>query len=289
MVRSYRKLAVALATVLTAGVLAPLALSSAGAATTTSPVVPLVQELSFPYPAPVAGKTDVYAVHGLNLAGQTAQADRGTPVTVCAGGSVLIADFQFGDISPKVTLDSGSTVDIAVFAGANQPCTGSNPLISQSVTVPMSPVVALVATSGPGTFKPLLWAYGLQVATPAGCEQAVTDRLSPQAVVPPDARLQAAHAAAADQVDVLVNDTSVGQLIYGEIISQDVVAGTYKVQVNLNGTAIVGPTDVTLAACQGKVLYVVGNQPLPESTTTTTTTAPQTGAGNQVVTPAFTG
>jgi hypothetical protein len=275
---------VALAVALTAAA-GVVALPGAGAATTT-PVVPIIQDLSFPYPLPSAGKTDIYAVHGLNLAGQDAQADRGTPVTVCAGGSTLVADFQFGDIAGPVTLDTGATVEIKVFAGASQDCAGTSPLITQSVTVPATSAAALVATAGPGATAPSLQPVVLDVTTPPACvENGPAGLREPAAVVLENARLQAAHDAAAGQVDVKVNNTSLGQLAFGETLARNVVAGTYSVQVDLSGTAIVGPVDVTLAACEGKVMYVVGNQPVAQPTTTTT--APPEVA--PVVTPAFTG
>ena len=60
-----------------------------GAAASPTPVVAITQTIDLPYSTPLAGKTDVYAVHGLNLAGQTTPAAGGTNVTVCANGAVL--------------------------------------------------------------------------------------------------------------------------------------------------------------------------------------------------------
>ena len=66
--------------------------------------------------------TDVFVVHGLNLDGQSAQADGGTNVTVCAGDTALIQDFEFGQIIGPVALPSGSAVPISVYLGAEVDC-----------------------------------------------------------------------------------------------------------------------------------------------------------------------
>lgn len=272
-----------------------VASAGAGAAASPTPVVAITQTISLPYATPLAGKTDVYAVHGLNLAGQTTPAAGGTDVTVCANGAVLIADFQFGQISPKVTLDTGATIALKVFVGANQPCTGTSPLISQDVTVPDVDAVALVATSGPGTFAPTLAPFVLDVTTPPACfpVPAKAD------AVGSDARLQAVHAAAAGPVTLSVDGSTLpGTLAYGATASNDVPSDIYTVAVNLNGTPIVGPVDLDLAACTSTVAYVVGNQapPTPTTTTTstttsttTTTTPPSAAAAAVAATPRFTG
>lgn len=267
--------------------------SGASAAPTPTPVVAITQGFTVPYSAPLAGKTDVYAVHGLNLAGQTSAAAGGTDVTVCANGAVLIADFQFGQVSPKVTLDTGSTVALTVFGGANQPCTSASPLITQSVTVPDVDAVALVATSGPGTFAPALTPIVLDVTTLPAC----TDAGAPtDAVVQPDARLQAVHTAAAGPVTLAVDGSTLpGTLAFGETATNNVVENTYSVAVNLDGTPIVGPVDLTLGLCTGTIVYVVGNQTVPTPTTTTTapttttTTPPRTATVAVTASPRFTG
>jgi hypothetical protein len=87
---------------------------------------------------------------------------------VCADGTQLLGDFQFGDITPAVPLPVGTTIGIDVFVGAEVACDSPDePTISQDVTVPDGDV-ALVATAGPGgdpELAPLL----LNTSTPEGC------------------------------------------------------------------------------------------------------------------------
>ncbi len=93
--------------------------------------------------------TDVFVVHGLNVDGQSAQADGGTNVTVCAGDTALIPDFEFGQIVGPVALPSGAAVDIQVYTNGGVDCAapiGETLLIDQSVT-PSGAAVAVVATS----------------------------------------------------------------------------------------------------------------------------------------------
>ena len=81
--------------------------------------------------------TDVFVVHGLNLDGQSAQADGGTNVTVCAGDAALIEDFEFGQIIGPVELPSGGAVPVVVYGGASVDCAapgGATALITQEVT-----------------------------------------------------------------------------------------------------------------------------------------------------------
>ena len=93
--------------------------------------------------------TDVFVVHGLNVGGQSAQADGGTNVTVCAGDTALIPDFEFGQIVGPVALPSGAAVGIQVYTNGGVDCAapiGETLLIDQSVT-PSGRPVAVVATS----------------------------------------------------------------------------------------------------------------------------------------------
>ena len=148
----------------------------------------------------------MFVVHGLNLDGQSAQADGGTSVTVCAGTDALIPDFQFGQIAGPVALPSGSAVPISVYLGAEVDCAdpGADPSIAQEVT-PSGAAVAVVATSAGGTLA--LTPFELN----ARCSDAGNGRLT------------GLHASAATgEVDVLVGGASAGLLSFGESLDADV-------------------------------------------------------------------
>ena len=266
--------------------------TSAGAAATTTPVVPIIQNIpigSLPVLVPVGASAAVYAIHGLNLDGQDAQSDGGTPVTVCADGATLIGDFQFGDIGGPVPLPYGADVNIAVYLGANVPCGSATPAIDQDITVPAVPAVALVATAGPNGVLTLLPVV-LDVDVPFRCDSSQLDSLNtPQGNgANYESRLGAVHAAAAPEVAVSVDGTTAGELVFGESLFADVPANTYSVEVTLGGTPIVGPADIDIPECTLTVVYVVGNQPVA-APVTTTTTGPAPAAAAVTARPAFTG
>jgi len=268
-------------------------LSSAGGAATTSPYVALAQTIDVPPVNVTQGDTQVYLVHGLNLAGQHAQSDRGNAMTVCADGAALIADFQFGDISGPAPLASGSTVAIKVFIGAGVDCASTAPpFISQQVTVPAAEAVALVATSGPGTFTPALIPVVLNVTAPAGCALADAPKTAAPAQVQALGRIQAVHAAAAPTLTIdIAAALAGGPLSYGETLDADLApTGTYPVAAFLDPVTpvLASPVLVDLKACTSTVVYVVGDQTLPEPTTTTTA-PPAPAAVAATAAPSFTG
>ena len=194
--------------------------------------------------------TDVYVLHGLNLDGQTAATDGGTPVTVCNDLKTIVADFQFGDVIGPLALPSDVEINLQVYDGVVDCATiEATPIIFADV-IPTGAAVALVATSPPGLeLAPELAAFPLDTAcTKAG-----------QGV------LVAAHAAAAPEVDVQVNGTSAGMLTYGESLAAPLVAATYSVAVLLGGTPIVGPADVPVTNANLTGVFVVGNQPTSET------------------------
>ncbi|MCU0267389.1 MAG: DUF4397 domain-containing protein [Acidimicrobiales bacterium] len=202
-------------------------------------------------PASAQGTTQVWAVHGLNLAGQDSQTDGGTPVTVCAGTSTVDADFQFGDVIGPLPLTSGTEVNIIVWAGAGVDCAApglATVLIDQKVT-PTGDAVALVASLpyGPTEPAPQLAPIPLDIdCTPAG-----------------QGRVTAAHTAYAPEVDVVVNDQPVTALEYGEDLTAELPVGTYEVIVALAGTnnVVAGPLDVPVEAGKYFAAFVVGNLP----------------------------
>ena len=205
--------------------------------------------------AGAASTSDVYAVHGLNLDGQTAQGDGQTNVTVCQGDTnpPLIPNFQFGEVGGPIPVPTGSAVTIKVWLqntpGTPVDCTngtGGNLVIDQTIPTVPAGTVALVATAGPESKGPELTPYVLN-----------TD-----CVDPGNGRLTGAHAANAGTVEVLVNGSPVGQLAYGQLLDADLPAGTVKVQVDLSGSPIVAETDVEVLEANNRVIYVVGNQPI---------------------------
>lgn len=197
-----------------------------------------------PATASAQDTTDVYVVHGLNLDGQTAQGDGGTNVTVCAGDTALIADFEFGQIVGPVALTSGDAVSLVVYGGGGVDCAapgGATALITQDVT-PSGAAVAVVATSSGGTAA--LTPFALNV----DCSDAGNGRLT------------AAHASGdTGEVDVLVDGNSAGTLTFGNSLDADVPAGTYPVEVQLGGAPVVGPADIDVTAQNNTLVFVVGN------------------------------
>ena len=270
-----------------------LPLGSAGGAATTSPYVALVQTIDVPPVDVTPGDTQVYIVHGLNLAGQDAQSDRGNAVTVCADGATLDADFQFGDISGPAALAGSSTVAFEVFIGAGVDCASTAPpLITEQVTVPAAGAIALIATSGPGAFTPALAPVVLDVTAPAGCGP-VDARVGADVsqVAPPPGRLQAVHAAAAPAMSIDIAATENGPISYGETLGQDLDPGTYAFAAFFDPVTPVLKSAVSavVTSCGSTIVYIVGNQALPEPATTTTTATPAPPAVAATASPSFTG
>ncbi len=201
-------------------------------------------------PAGAQATTDVYVVHGLNLSFQESQDAGGTSVTVCAGDTSLIPDFQFGDVVGPVALPSGGTVPVSVYLGAEVDCAdpGDTPLVIGQDVTPEGAAVALVATAGPEQ-DPALAPFALDVA----CADAG------------DGRLTGAHAANAPEVDVTVAGGSVGSLAFGESLTAPLPADTYDVAVLLGDTPIV-EAPIPVEDAVHTAIFVVGNQPVDGNT-----------------------
>jgi hypothetical protein len=231
-------------------------------------------------PAGAQDTTDVYVVHGLNLADQNAQTDGGTNVTVCADDTELIADFEFGQINGPVPLPSGAAVNIDVYVGASQDCAAppGAPLITADVT-PTGAAVALVANS--------------QTNSPDSDYSLTAFPLDVDCADEGNGRLTAAHASAdTGEVAVLVAGNPAGNLTFGNSLDADLAADAYSVEVTLGGSPVVGPTDIPVNAQNNQLVFVVGNIgdpatpvvplleeiPIPTCVpdTTTTTAAPAT-------------
>jgi hypothetical protein len=289
-----RSLGLLAATTLLAAGAVTVGTGSVGAAATSTPVVPIVQTLGLPLDNVYPSEAIVFVVHGLNLDGQDAQTDGGTPVTVCAGGAMLLTDLQFGDIAgPKqaagLQIAPGTEVDLTVFLGADADCTGPDPVITQTVTVPDTPVVALVATAGPDG-SPELLPVVIDIDPPRSCLQEILPGSTTQGDTP-EAKLGAVHAAAAGPVVLTVDgNPAPSPLSFGDSIFDDGPAGAAEVEVTLDGTPIVGPVEIDFEACTLTTIFVVGNQPIAEEPTTTTTApAPAPAAQAVAARPAFTG
>jgi len=198
-------------------------------------------------PVDAGATTEVFAVHGLNLNGQTAQTDRGTPVTVCGGDDnpPLISDFQFGDVVGPVPVPTGSSLRVKVYQGAGVDCEiGGALLIDQTIDSVPAGRVALVATAGPSSEGFELLPVTIDV----------------ECIFPGDGRLRGVHAANAGTVDLLIDGNVAGPLDYGQSLAANFKPDTYSVQVNLGGNPILGPADVTVKEATSTTVYVVGNQ-----------------------------
>ncbi len=212
-------------------------------------VVAIVATLGGLAPAGAGGgTTQVFAVHGLNLNAQTAQADGGSNVTVCLNDTnpALIPDFEFGQVVGPVEVATGASINLSVYDAVDEDC--ENPaggaIIDQDIASVPAGTVALVATGGP--------ASGLELLPIA---------LDTECADPGTGRLTAAHAANAGEVDVLAGGASAGLLTYGQTLDADLPAGTVAVQVDLSaGGTIVPSTDIPITAEVNRIVYVVGNQ-----------------------------
>jgi hypothetical protein len=203
-------------------------------------------------PVDAGATTEVFAVHGLNLDGQTAQGDGGTNVTVCAGPAELIGNFQFGEVVGPVPVPTGSSLPVQVYVQdtPGTPIDCANPgaatkIIDQTIDSVPAGRVALVATAGPSS-------QGFELLP-------VT--IDVECIFPGDGRLRAVHAANAGTVDLLINGGSAGPISYGESLAANFAPDTYSVQVNLAGNPILGPADITVKEATSTTVYVVGNQP----------------------------
>ena len=90
--------------------------------------------------------TQVILAHGLNLNGQDSTQDRGSNVTVCRNGSVLLDDFQFGDIIGPALVPTGVEISLTVFSGADVDCEapGGAELLIDTTFTPDEDPVALI-------------------------------------------------------------------------------------------------------------------------------------------------
>ncbi len=249
-------------------------------------------------PVGAQATTDVYAVHGLNLAGQSSADQGGTPVTVCAGATEI-------DVTSSSATSSARSRSRP---GPRSPCRSTaerqrlrragvgEALIDQAVT-PTGAAVALVATAFGNPLVPELLPFPIDLSC----------------VDPGNGGAVAAHAANAPRVDV-VNTTlgfSIGEISYGEQIAGQLPVGDYDVEVFVVGEST-PVADYTAPVTEGNTTigYAVGNQPgdgpgtpivfitqvIPvgtcEAPTTTTTAPPATAppaAAPATAQPAFTG
>ncbi len=94
--------------------------------------------------------TDLYLVHGLNLAFQTSQDERGDPVTVCTGPTSLVPDLPFGDVAGPVPVPTGHDLSVQVYPTANVDCEAppGPALIDQTVGPTATAYVALATSFG---------------------------------------------------------------------------------------------------------------------------------------------
>jgi hypothetical protein len=254
-------------------------IDAADAVGSVTPVVALVQTLNVPA-APADGMTNLYLVHGLNLAGQAAQIDGGTPMTVCVDGTQLNGDFEFGDIVGPVSLETGATVAVDVFSGATVDCAAlATPVIRQDVTVPDVGVAALIATSSPGPLAPEILPVKLTVTAPDFCSIVYPADVSPVTVADPgQSRLQAVHAAALPAVSVTLDDAPLADLNYGDTISDNLAPGTYSPAVLIDDKPVAAHDGLAIGSCTSAVIYVVGDlavtDPPQTSTSAASTTTP---------------
>ena len=155
--------------------------------------------------------TQVILAHGLNLNGQDSTQDRGSNVTVCRNGSVLLNDFQFGDIIGPALVPTGVEISLTVFSGADVDCEapgGAELLIDTTFTPDQDPValIATIVTGGAPGFAAL--------------------PLDRSCLTGGDGRLNALHASAdIGDVELLVDAEPIDTLTFGDVVAADLPAG----------------------------------------------------------------
>jgi hypothetical protein len=195
---------------------------------------------------------DVYLVQGVDFDGQTGP-DVGSIVTVCSGDAALAPNFSYGSVIGPVRMTSGKDVSLQLYRGSEVDCASPGDaelLVDQTVT-PDGAAMAFVLTSPPGDVTAHeLAKFPLDVA----CHQ------------PGEGSVTVAHASPVDVVYVQVDGVPLGQLSYGESVTEPLAEGTYKVDLLLASDGSSGipmfPSDI--AAGVATVFFVVGPGSLPD-------------------------
>lgn len=259
-----------------------------------------------------AGSTDV-EVTVVHAIGPNANA-----VDVYVDGALALENFEFelfaglGPVAPgtynvQLCNHVGAAVDPLPAEGCPNGSVNSNAGTDVTVPAGADSVTLVAAYSGPD-------------APEAGRPTVVAFENDLSCVEDGDARVTAAHAAWAPEVDVLADGSPLAEnLAFGESATADVPAGSYDVLVELasDGTDVLSLLDTELDDLHLTAVYVVGNpqqdapysvivdvidlEPCPVDTTTTTTTTSTTtttiqtttttqpAAQPQTLTPRFTG
>lgn len=213
-------------------------LAIALAASAAAVVVP------FAVPAGAQDTTNVYVVHGLNLADQTAQIDGGSNVTVCADGEDLIDDVQFGQVVGPIGFETGVEASLSVYEGAGVDCAapgGAVELVASAFTL-QGDAAAVVITSLGDDSALVLGELDVSCTEPGEGRHAVLQTSGDTG-----------------EVDVLVDGESVGTASFPDGVVADVPAGTYSVEVTEADAAIVGPLDQVVDPQQLELMFIVGN------------------------------
>jgi hypothetical protein len=178
--------------------------------------------------------TDVTIVHGLD----------GLVVDVFVDGVLAIDDFEYSEIVVAELEPGDYNVQVKAAAASDADDPAAEPAILEtdaSVGTDPFTVVAQLDEAG----APTLGVYADDFSEPADGEGRVTVR----------------HAAAAPEVDILVEGASVGTVANGEQLSDDLPAGTYDVEVQAGGATVeaLTPGEVELPAGSSIIAYAVGS------------------------------
>ncbi|MGF1661229.1 MAG: DUF4397 domain-containing protein [Kineosporiaceae bacterium] len=184
--------------------------------------------------ADTAETTDVTIVHGLD----------GLVVDIFVDGVLAADDFSYTNIVIAELEPGDYNVQVKASTASDAADPAAEPAILEtdaSVGADPFTVVAQLDEAG----APTLGVYADDFSEPAAGEGRVTVR----------------HAAAAPEVDILVEGTSVGTVANGEQLSADLPAGTYDVEVQAGGATVepLTPGDVELPAGSSVIAYAVGS------------------------------
>ncbi|MGF1647278.1 MAG: DUF4397 domain-containing protein [Kineosporiaceae bacterium] len=184
--------------------------------------------------ADTAETTDVTIVHGLD----------GLVVDVFVDGALAVDDFEYTNIVVAELEPGDYTVQVKASDASEAEDPAAEPAILETAaTVGADPFTVVAQLDAAGA--PTLGVYTDDFSEPADGEARVTVR----------------HAAAAPEVDILVDGASAGLIENGDQLSADLPAATYDVEVQAGGATVeaLTPGEVELPAGSSVIAYAVGS------------------------------
>lgn len=183
----------------------------------------------------------VSVVHGIPAA----------TVDVYVNGGLLLPNFQFGTVTPVLSVPAG-TYEVKVFAAGADP----------STSIPIVSLPATLLTDGLNvTIVAHLTAVGAPVLTPFINDLSPVDGDGKPAAATPSTRLTVRHTAQAPTVSVVANGKVLVTFSNGAEATADVRTHPYAVWLALPGSKspVFGPLNVKLEVGKLLAVYAVGS------------------------------